>query len=164
MSLSQKSNDLTQLLNVSKIQWFKIDFVAGNGTSNIQRQYSYTDASAVPGTYAYRLKQIDNDGSYKYSNETEVQVGMAMKILTLANYPNPFNPSTTISFSVGMYGYTSLRVYDIMGREVATLVNETRSAGSYEAIWNASKFASGVYFSRLESNGKVQIQKLVLIK
>jgi hypothetical protein len=82
------------------------------------------------------------------------------------NYPNPFNPSTTISYSipVGTYGYTSLRVYDIMGREIATLVNETKSAGSYNAVWNASACASGVYVAKLTTGNTIQAIRMLLIK
>jgi hypothetical protein len=82
----------------------------------------------------------------------------------LQNYPNPFNPSTTILFSVGTYGHTSLRIYDILGREVAVLINETKPAGSYQVKWNATGMPSGIYFSCLESGGKKLSRKLLLLK
>jgi hypothetical protein len=82
----------------------------------------------------------------------------------LQNYPNPFNPSTKITFSVGTYSNTSLRVYDVLGREVVTLVNEVKSPGIYTAVWNASQMSSGIYFSRLTSNGEQQFRKMILMK
>jgi hypothetical protein len=149
--------------NRGGLGWGSIGFVAGNGTSNTEHIYSYADANVSSGTYAYRLKQIDNSGTFKYSSETEVTISIP-KVLTLANYPNPFNPSTVISYSLPVTGSVSLKVYDVVGREVATLVNETKNAGSYTVIFEASKLSSGVYFSRLENNGSAQIKKLVLMK
>jgi parallel beta-helix repeat protein len=83
---------------------------------------------------------------------------------SLSSYPNPFNPSTQIRFTVKQAGFVSLKVYDMIGREVATLVNETRNPGSYTVNWNASQFASGIYFARFESGGKFAIQKLIYLK
>ncbi|MFZ1977221.1 MAG: T9SS type A sorting domain-containing protein [Bacteroidota bacterium] len=88
------------------------------------------------------------------------------------NYPNPFNPSTVITFSVGTYGHTSLRVYDMLGREVATLINQEISAGTYNVKFDASKLSSGVYFYRLVSNAVssgssdsyILTKKMILIK
>jgi hypothetical protein len=80
------------------------------------------------------------------------------------NYPNPFNPTTEIRFSVGTYGHTSLRVFDLLGREVAKLMNEEKPAGSYRMTWNASGIPSGVYFYRLEAGGLVETRKLVLVR
>ena len=82
------------------------------------------------------------------------------------NYPNPFNPTTRIQFTipVGTYGHTSLRVIDILGREVATLINEDLKPGSYEATFDASRFSSGTYLYRLESNGATQTRKLLLLR
>ena len=80
------------------------------------------------------------------------------------NYPNPFNPSTTISYSIPNAGYVSLRVYDLLGHEVTTLVNTFKEAGNYSASWNASKATSGMYLYKLESNGKTITRKLTLMK
>jgi parallel beta-helix repeat protein len=144
--------------------WEKVGFVAGNGTSNTEHTYSYADANVSSGTYAYRLKQIDNDGTYKYSNEAEVTINVP-NILTLANYPNPFNPTTTFSFTLVQDGFTTLKIYNVLGKEVATLVNGDMKAGITNTVtFDASKLSSGVYFSRLENNGSAQIKKLVLMK
>jgi hypothetical protein len=146
--------------------WKKIGFVQGNGTTSAPQSYSYTDAGVSSGNYAYRLKQIDNDGAYKYSQETEVTIAVPTEFTLGQNYPNPFNPTTTIQYEipVGTYGHTSLRVYDLLGREVEVLVNETKEAGSYSVQFNASNFASGVYFYRLQSGLFSAVKKLVLMK
>jgi Secretion system C-terminal sorting domain/GEVED domain len=150
--------------NRGGLGWGSIGFVAGNGTSNTEHTYSYSDANISSGTYAYRLKQIDNDGTFKCSSETEVTISIP-KVLSLANYPNPFNPTTTINFTLAQDGYTTLKIYNVLGKEVATLVNGEMKAGITNAVsFNASKLSSGVYFSRLENNGSAQIKKLVLMK
>jgi hypothetical protein len=150
--------------NRGGLGWGSIGFVAGSGTSNTEHTYSYSDANISSGTYAYRLKQIDNSGTFKYSNEAEVTISVP-KVLTLANYPNPFNPTTTLSFTLAQDGFTTLKIYNVLGKEVATLVNGEMKAGITNTVaFDASKLASGVYFSRLENNGSAQIKKLVLMK
>ena len=145
--------------------WGKIGFVKGSGTSNSAHSYSYADASVSSGTYAYRLKQIDNNGTYKYSSEAEVTVSVPKVFALNQNYPNPFNPTTTITFTLAQDGFTTLKVYNILGKEVATLANGEMKAGVANTVsFNASKLSSGVYFSKLESNGSIQIKKLVLMK
>ncbi len=80
------------------------------------------------------------------------------------NYPNPFNPSTKIQYSISSRQFVSLKVYDILGKEISTLVNEEKSAGTYNVTWNAAKFSNGVYFYRMQAGNFVQIKKLVLMK
>ncbi|MEI7483265.1 MAG: T9SS type A sorting domain-containing protein, partial [Ignavibacteriota bacterium] len=80
------------------------------------------------------------------------------------NYPNPFNPTTKINFALPKAGFVSLKIYDVLGREVRTLVNEVKSAGQFSVDFNASEFSSGVYFYRLESNGFTDIKRMMLIK
>ena len=80
------------------------------------------------------------------------------------NYPNPFNPTTTINYSVSKSGAVVLKVYNIMGKEVETLVNEQKTAGNYEVKFNASKLATGVYFYQLKSGDFISTKKLVLLK
>ncbi|MEW5800420.1 MAG: T9SS type A sorting domain-containing protein, partial [Bacteroidota bacterium] len=125
---------------------------------------------------SYRLKQIDRDGKFEYSQSVEVTVANAPKEFALIqNYPNPFNPTTTIQYSLGtdahpsnnnMHGraLTTLKIYDVLGREVATLVNEVKEAGNYSVQWNASKFSSGIYYARLQSGEQVQMKKMVLLR
>jgi hypothetical protein len=145
--------------------WEKIGFVEGNGTSNSAHSYSYTDASVSSGTSAYRLKQIDNDGTYKYSSEAEITIAVPKVIALNQNYPNPFNPTTTITFTLAQDGFTTLKIYDVLGREVTTLVNGEMKSGVVNTVnFNASKLSSGIYFSRLENSGNVQMKKLMLLK
>jgi hypothetical protein len=149
----------------SAADWRKISFVAGSGTSATAHSYSYTDASVASGTYAYRLKQIDNDGTYKYSSEAEVTVAVAKAFTLNQNYPNPFNPTTTFSFTLPQDGLTILKVYNVLGEEVATLVNSEMKAGVRNTVsFDASRLSSGVYFARLENNGNVQMKKILLMK
>jgi hypothetical protein len=144
--------------------WEKVGFVKGNGASSSVHNYSYTDANVSSGTYVYRLKQIDNDGIFKYSSEAEVTITIPNVFALNQNYPNPFNPSTVIGYSLPVTGSVCLKVYDIVGREVATLVNETKEAGSYQVTFNASKLASGVYFYKLQSSSYTSVKKLLMIK
>jgi len=119
----------------------------------------------------YRLKQIDNDGKFEYSDIVEVEV-VPDKYELSQNYPNPFNPSTTIKYSipnVGDANFTSttnvqLKVYDILGREIAVLVNERQKQGYYEVKWAASNWPSGIYFYQLKAGNYNQTKKMLLLK
>ncbi len=145
--------------------WVKLGFITGAGTSTSPREYSYQDVNLAPGVYVYRLKQIDNSGAYKYFATTQVDAGVAKGFELLGNYPNPFNPETNIRFSVPENGFASLKVFDMLGQEVATLFSGMAQAGHYiPATFNAGKLASGIYFSRLEYNGKSIVQRMVLTK
>lgn len=112
-----------------------------------------------------------NESWYAYAVDTAATTGVSVhdneipNIYTLQqNYPNPFNPSTNISFTLPYQSHVSLKVYDILGKEVATLVNEVKAAGSYTKQWNASQFASGVYFYRLTAGSFYETKKLLLLK
>ena len=100
------------------------------------------------------------DGNILSADEDIVATRFELK----ANYPNPFNPTTTIEYSIGMAGQTRLMVYDIMGREIAMLVNEYRPMGTHKIVWNASSMPSGIYFYRLETSSFTRTQKMVLMK
>ncbi|MBT8379877.1 MAG: T9SS type A sorting domain-containing protein [Ignavibacteria bacterium] len=147
----------------------QIGFVAGFGTTTEPKAYTFTDNSLTPGTYSYRLKQIDYDGTYEYSDVVEVDV-LAPDVYTLAqNYPNPFNPSTKIAFSLAVDSKVSLKIFDVLGQEVATLVNQDLTAGVYNYDFNATGINSGVYFYKIEAvgvNGNefVDIKKMMLLK
>jgi hypothetical protein len=128
-------------------------------------EYSFTDKILNAGKYSYRLKQIDRDGKFSYSQTVEATVTGAPKEFLLAqNYPNPFNPSTVINYQLPVNSLVTLKVYDAIGREVITLVNEVKEAGYYSVTFEASRFSSGIYFARLQSSEKVQIKKMLLIK
>jgi len=93
-------------------------------------------------------------------DDPKIPAGFAME----QNYPNPFNPTTTIRFCVGTYGHTSLRVFDVQGREVATLVNEEKDAGSYQVQFDGTGLSSGVYYYRLQAGGFSLTKKLLLLR
>ena len=149
---------------VGKGDWNKIGFVEGNGTTNAPKSYSFVDKSAS-GKKSYRLKQIDRDGKFEYSQTVEVTALIAPKEFALEqNYPNPFNPTTAISYQLSVNGCTTLKIYDAIGREVATLVNEVKEAGYYSAQFDGAKLSSGIYFAKLTSDRKMQMRKLLLMK
>ena len=145
--------------------WTKIGSVAGAGTSNAPHNYSYTDNVGSAGTYSYRLKQIDHDGAFVYSQAVQVTIAVAKVLALSQNYPEPFNPSTTIQFTVPNDGRATLKVYNAIGQEVATLFNDDAAAGVIHQVqFNGSNLASGMYFSRLEFGGKMQMKKMLLLK
>jgi len=145
--------------------WIILDFIEGNGTTDLSNNYEYSDKGLDPGKYIYRLKQIDYNGNFEYHDLSgEVVIGIPERFELLQNYPNPFNPETKISYSIPKKGFVNLKVYDILGKEVMLLVNEFRQAGSYDVKFNGSNFANGVYFYRLESENFVDIKRMMLIK
>ncbi len=147
----------------------KIGFVAGFGTSTEIHSYSYSDNSLQEGTYTYRLKQVDYDGTFEYSDVVEVDV-LAPDVFALEqNYPNPFNPSTKINFSLAVDSKVSLKVFDVLGQEVATLISSDLVAGSHNVDFSAASMNSGVYFYRIEATGIdgtnfTSIKKMILMK
>ena len=146
--------------------WEKIGFVEGHGNSNSPKNYSFTDKGISYGVYTYRLKQIDNDGTYEYSDEIEIDAGKIPNDFVLEqNYPNPFNPSTTIRFTINESVPASLKIYDVLGNEVEELFNEWTEAGKvYNLEFNAANLPSGVYFYKLETPTKILYRKMLLIK
>lgn len=145
-------------------QWMKIGYSAGSGTTTEPMSYTYTDRDAGPGHFLYRLKQIDFDGTYSYSKEIEIRTAGPSEFVLGQNYPNPFNPSTKIKWQTSVGGLQTLKIYDIIGEEIATLVNEYRPAGNYEIEFKAKGLPSGVYFYQLKSGSFVQTKKMILLK
>ncbi len=145
--------------------WSKIGFVNGKGTSTKFQSYSFAEKNVGTGKYSYRLKQIDFDGSFEYSNVINVNVGTPLSFKMSQNYPNPFNPSTIINFQIPEKTNVSLKVYDILGRQVMTLLDEVKEPGTYNIRFNGAGFSSGVYIYKLSTgNGKVSVKKMTLIK
>jgi Subtilase family/Secretion system C-terminal sorting domain len=144
--------------------WGKIGFVSGYGNSNSPKLYSFKDKELYGGNkFAYRLKQIDIDGKFEYSDVIEVNI-QPENIVLNSNYPNPFNPTTKISFSLPQSAEISLKVYNVLGREVKNLVNEVKEAGVYSAEFDASNLSSGVYYYTLSSGDFTQTKKMILVK
>jgi hypothetical protein len=144
--------------------WNQIGFVNGNGTTTEPNFYTFTDNSVSPNTYSYRLKQQDFDGSFEYSKIIEIDVNIANEFALNQNYPNPFNPSTIISFSVPSESSVRLSVYNTLGEKVTELLNEVKTAGTYNVEFNAANLSSGTYIYRLEAGGFISNKKMILIK
>ncbi|HEX7357277.1 MAG TPA: M1 family aminopeptidase [Ignavibacteriaceae bacterium] len=144
--------------------WKNIGFVNGKGTTSLTNSYSFIDNRIATSKYLYRLKQIDNDGSFTYSNEIEVVISLPDKYELQQNYPNPFNPTTTIKYQIPVSGNVTLTLYNTLGQEILQLVNGLQNAGVYEVKFDGSNLTSGIYFYQLESGTFSQIRKLVLIK
>lgn len=144
--------------------WQKIASVKAADFSNSMRHYSYSDKNITAGKYNYRLKMVDNDGSFKYINIVNVDIATPAKFELSQNYPNPFNPSTTIRYQLPVNSRITLKVFDMLGKEVTTLVNEQKLAGSYEVTLNADRLSSGVYYYQLKTDNFVQTKKLALVK
>ena len=148
-------------------EWSKIAFVSGNGTKNTPTTYNFTDMKLNTGKYQYRLKQIDNNGNFEYFDLNGiVEISVPVKFNLSQNYPNPFNPTTKIDFDLPQDSKVSIKIYDILGKEVATLVNELRTAGFYTVRFDASGLSSGVYFYRIITGDSkfVMTKKLLLLK
>jgi len=146
-----------------------IAFVDGHGTTTETQVYTYTDRSVNIGSYSYRLKQVDFDGSFNYSKVVEVDVPAPAEFALDQNYPNPFNPSTKIAFRLAVDSKVSLKVFNVLGQEVATLVNTNMVAGSHNVNFDASSLNSGVYLYRIEATGIdgtnfVDVKKMILTK
>ncbi len=146
-----------------------IAFVQGNGTSTQQHSYTYSDQKVENGNYSYRLRQVDFDGTSEYSQVVEVSVSNPVEFNLAQNYPNPFNPSTKINYSLKVDSKVTLKVFDILGQEVVTLLNENIAAGAHNVTFDASKLNSGVYLYKIEANGVdgssfTSVKKMILTK
>jgi photosystem II stability/assembly factor-like uncharacterized protein len=153
-------------------RWVVIGFVEGNGTTTEPRSYSFTDKNLERGIYKYRLKQTDFDGTFDYSDIAEAEVMSPGKFMLSQNYPNPFNPVTKIKYSISSVAASlmkpvQLKIFDVLGNEIATLVNEESTAGGageYEVEFDASLLPSGVYFYRLRAGFFVETKKMILLR
>lgn len=148
-------------------EWLNVGFVDGNGTTTETHNYSFVDKGMEPGSYIYRLKQIDYDGSFTYSAEVEVDIAQPGYFQLSQNYPNPFNPSTTISYQLAAGSNVSLKLYDVLGKEVATLINnEWKEAGIHNYQFSIMNYQlpSGVYFYRLQAGDFVDTKKMMLLQ
>jgi hypothetical protein len=142
----------------------KIGFLSGAGTTTELTRYSYQDNDLENGMYYYRLKQIDFDGTFSFSDVIQADVNTKLDFTLYQNYPNPFNPSTTIKYQIPNSSKVLLKVYNILGKEIATLVNETKEAGTHSVNFDASSLASGVYIYKISSNESVQTKRMILVK
>ena len=145
--------------------WQKVGFVEGHGTTNTPQHYAFSDRFLSTGKYNYRLKQIDFNGNYQYYYlSSEVSIGVPKKFELSQNFPNPFNPVTNISYKLPNDSKVSIKIFDILGREVRTLVSEFKTAGYHTINFDGSTLSSGMYFYRIKTNGFEAIRKMLLIK
>lgn len=151
--------------------WEEIGFIAGAGNSITEQTYSFTDENPVEGNNNYRLKQINTDGTFEYSEIVEISFvsHLPEKFELYQNYPNPFNPSTTIEFSLPIKTFVNLTVYNISGENVVELINQEMSAGLHMIEFNTNlsnnNLASGIYFYVLCTDiTTVNSKKMIILK
>lgn len=149
---------------VDNNEFEKIGFVEGSGNSSSTKHYSFVDNQLSGGNkFAYRLKQIDHDGTFSYSSIQEVELTLSKYELT-QNYPNPFNPATTIEYSLPQAGDVSLTLYNLLGEKVEEIVNEYKESGIYKVDLDANNLTSGVYIYVLRANGNTISKKMTILR
>ena len=148
-----------------KTNWNKVAFKNGYGNSNSVKDYTFTDKDITKnGTYYYRLKQIDNNGDFEYSNIVEVNVNIPVKFEVAQNYPNPFNPVTNISFNLPEASNVTLYIFNAIGQQIKTINAGYKEAGKHTIEFDGSSLNSGVYFYKVEAGNNSMIRKMALIK
>ena len=165
---SLQSSVISQFPN----RWEKIGFVKGNGSSSIVHRYFFVDYPGNNSVLKYRLRQVDYSGSFKFSNTLEVSINNPISFSLEQNYPNPFNPTTKIRYSVpssetqssASSQHVLLKVYDIPGNEISTLVNEKKEPGHYQIEFNGMNLTSGIYFYKLQIEENSIVRKMVLLR
>jgi hypothetical protein len=169
MTITEKNNygfdiERMQSRTEGQYKWQKIGFVEGSGTTTEPQNYWFEDDNISHGNYSYRLKQIDLDGSSSYSKIIEVDIATLNTFSLEQNYPNPFNPSTVIGYRLPVNSDVTLKVFDLLGREVATLVDEFKPAGKYEVEFNGKDLSSGIYFYTIQAGSFTKTEKMILLK
>jgi hypothetical protein len=164
MTATETNNRGFEIQRQAGNEYVTIGFTEGKGTTTETQNYLFRDKNLLSGTYTYRLKQMDFDGSFAYSDEVEVDIEQPDVFYLGQNYPNPFNPSTNIVYSVPADGNVALKVYDILGNEVSTLVDEFKQAGTFDVSFNGSNLSSGVYYYQLTAGEMTTTKKLMLTK
>lgn len=153
----ERSND--------KTEWINIGFVNGNGTTTEKNTYSFEDNFLNQNkTIYYRLKQLDFNGTFEYSDIISVDINLLKEFTLDQNYPNPFNPSTKITFTVPQSSHIKLAVFNTLGEKITDLVNEIKSPGSYTVDFSSTNLSSGIYLYKLETEGQSITRKMILMK
>ena len=147
----------------------KIGFVPGKGTTTISQEYEFRDRDTQPGTIYYRLRQIDTNGMFEFSNKIKIEISVPEDFALAQNYPNPFNPETFIEFRLARPGRAILKIFDLTGREVRTIVDEPRPAGLYRIKWSGLNnqdelVSSGVYIYQLKAGQFKKSRKMLLLR
>ena len=146
--------------------FYRIGFVQGKGTTTEMQSYSFIDDIEYAGvkTYYYRLRQVDLDGRSQYSDVVNVDFDIPKDFVLSQNYPNPFNPSTKITYALPSQSPVVIKVYDLTGQEVITLVDEVKEAGTYEINFDALNFSSGVYIYQMRAGDFSSVKKMSILK
>ncbi len=153
-------------------EWITLGFVAGSGTTTSPSRYEFVDRNLQAGEYDYRLRQIDTDGAFEYSNIVTATIGLPETFMLAQNFPNPFNPITEIQYQLPASSAgerTVLKIYNVLGNEVKTLVNDEQPPGFYRVTWDGTgddgqKLSSGIYVYRLQSGRLVATRKMALVQ
>ena len=163
---SESHSGYTSSRELRAINWTAIGFVRGHGTSASPQVYHFIDRVPSSGTFAYRLKQIDNDGTFEYYYATELDVGLAARRFSLSqNHPNPFNSSTAIDFTIPEHGYAALRVFNTLGKEVAVLFKGEAEGGRVHRLtFDASHLGSGIYFVMMTYGQRSLSRRMTILK
>jgi photosystem II stability/assembly factor-like uncharacterized protein len=147
-------------------QWMIAGFVSGNGNKNTSTYYSFTDKNLLQGNYNYRLKQIDFNGNFEYYELKNPVLISSPPVYSMSqNFPNPFNPNTVIYYQCPVSSKITLKVFDVIGKEVSVLVNQIQNEGYYKVIFNGSNLSAGIYFCSMFSDDKILFtRKMILTK
>jgi hypothetical protein len=145
-------------------EFLTIGIVNAHGSTTESNRYSFVDSDLQYVNYSYRLKQVDFNGSFTYSEEVNVAVTAPLQFDLVQNYPNPFNPMTRISYSISEESFVTLRVYNIVGEEVETMVDEVQQPGNYSVLFNATNVSSGVYFYTINAGNFSDVKKMIISK
>ncbi len=150
---------------IGQTDWQVVGFVPGFGTTTEPKSYSFIDENLSSGKYQYRLKQIDFDGTFEYSNTIDVEITSPTEFSLEQNYPNPFNPSTNIKYTIGSRQFVTLKIFNSLGEEIETLVNEIQDAGVHSKLYILhSTLPSGVYYYQLKAGSFFETKKMILMK
>lgn len=149
---------------ISSESFSELTFVQGKGTTTENTVYTYTDKLKHPGSYSYRLKQIDYDGTISYSQSILVDVLKPDRYELAQNYPNPFNPSTTIKFALPEASEVTLTIFSMLGEKVAEILNTSLEAGYHKVEFDASNLPSSIYLYKIQAGKFIQTKKMILIK
>ena len=162
---SETNNQGFEIQRRSLGEYETLGFVDGNGTTTMSQSYSFTDNEVGNGVYNYRLKQVDYDGTFSYSNVINVNVSVPLQFELAQNYPNPFNPTTTINYQTATAVNVNLTIFNMLGEVVDVLINDQfTEAGTHSVRFDASNLASGTYIYRLSAGDFVQTKKMMLTK
>ena len=138
-------------------------FVEGHGTTNTAHVYEATLENMAAGAYSLRLKQIDFDGAFEYSETVDVVVAADTYYLA-QNYPNPFNPQTRIHYVLPVASHVTLEIFDLLGRSIRTLVSEEQVAGAHSVIFDAEELPNGLYLYRFTAGAFVESRTMILLR